>query len=145
MKQSKTERRSQTSEMVQELLRGRQQVWSQYCAIGEMKPFGLDQPLENKVQEFCQTLIDYISLGHFGIYQRIVDGSERRRKVLDLAEEIYPRIAEATVSAVDFNDKYEGMGGEGLRAELAEDLSKLGEALAARNDLEDRLIESILV
>jgi len=137
------ERRKQTNRMIEELLVGRQQVWTLYCVLGDMKPFSLDQPLENSIQEFCRTLIDYVSLGHFGLYQRIINGDERRRKVLELAEEVYPLIAEATATAVDFNDKYEGLGGERLRLELAEDLSRLGEALATRNDLEDRLIESI--
>ncbi|MDV3241666.1 MAG: sigma D regulator [Methylocaldum sp.] len=89
-------------------------------------------------------LIDYISLGHFGIYQRIIDGTERRRKVLELAENIYPRIAETTDAAVEFNDKYETLIGDGLKTHLEDDLSKLGEELAMRIELEDQLISSMI-
>jgi regulator of sigma D len=130
--------------MVHELLKERTQVWAMYCLIGSMQPFNRDQPLELKIQEFCQLMIDYISLGHFGIYQRIIDGRERRRKVIEVAEIIYPRIAEATSVAVDFNDKYEYLSGEPLRLNLAVDLSLLGEELARRIELEDQLISTMM-
>jgi regulator of sigma D len=140
------ERRHQTSQMVRELLDERRQVWTLFCEIGAMQPFGGQQKLalETKLQEFCQLLIDYISLGHFGIYQRIIDGSERRCKVLEVAERIYPCIAEATDAAVEFNDKYERLPGRSLVAQLGEDLSRLGEALARRNELEDQLITAMV-
>jgi regulator of sigma D len=142
--QSVSERRQLTNKLVQELLDERQQVWATYGQLAEMQPFQSDQPLEICVQRFCQIMIDYISLGHFGILQRIVDGNERRRKVLKLAEEIYPRIAEATEAAVQFNDTYEAVEGDSLRKSLAHDLSKLGEELAMRFELEDRLIQIML-
>jgi regulator of sigma D len=138
------ERRHHTNKMIEELLEERRQVWSLYCAIAGMKPFSGDQPLRSKIQEFCQLLIDYISLGHFGIYQRIIDGTERRRKVLEVAENIYPRIAETTDAAVDFNDKYEALTEDALRVHLEDDLSKLGEELAVRIELEDQLISSMI-
>jgi regulator of sigma D len=143
MTESIIERRQLTGKIVQQLLDERRQVWSLYCAIGGIQLFTADQPLEAKLQEFCQLLIDYISLGHFGVYQRIADGTERRRRVLDVAERIYPRIAEATDAAVDFNDKYENLSEESVRAQLADDLSKLGEELAIRSDLEDQLLSAM--
>ncbi|WP_133718619.1 MULTISPECIES: sigma D regulator [Methylocaldum] len=144
MSASINERRQNTNHMIEELLEERRQVWSLYCTIAGMKPFTVEQPLRTKVQEFCQLLIDYISLGHFGIYQRIIDGTERRRKVLELAENIYPRIAETTDAAVEFNDKYETLIGDELKTHLEDDLSKLGEELAMRIELEDQLISSMI-
>jgi regulator of sigma D len=47
---------------------------------------------------------------------------------------------EATDAAVEFNDKYEKLEDKALQIELESDLSRLGEALAARFDLEDQLI-----
>ncbi|CAI8945525.1 sigma D regulator [Methylocaldum szegediense] len=138
------ERRQNTNRMIKELLEERRQVWALYCAIAGMKPFTGEQPLRPKIQEFCQLLIDYISLGHFGIYQRIIDGAERRRKVLEVAESIYPRIAETTDAAVNFNDKYETLAEDELKTHLENDLSKLGEELATRIELEDRLISSMI-
>lgn len=144
MSQTINERRQQTSKIVQELLEERQRVWSLYCDIGSLKPFPDEKALAARMQEFCQLLIDYISLGHFGIYQRITDGSERRRKVLDMAEQIYPQIAEATDAAIEFNDKYETLAGKTIGENLADDLSKLGEELAKRIELEDQLINSMV-
>jgi regulator of sigma D len=142
--QSFSERRQFTNKLVQELLEERREVWTVYGQIAEMQPFRADQPLEIMVQQFCQILIDYVSLGHFGIFQRISDGSERRQGVVRLAEQIYPRIAEATEAAVQFNDTYDAVDGAALRKSLAQDLSKLGEELATRFELEDQLIESLL-
>ncbi len=142
--QSFSERRQLTNKLVQELLEERRQVWAVYGQIAEMQPFQPDQPLEIVVQRFCQILIDYVSLGHFGIFQRIGDGSERRQNVVRMAQEIYPRITDVTQAAVQFNDTYETVDGESLRKSLAQDLSKLGEELATRFELEDQLIQCLL-
>ena len=139
-----TERRHQTHHAIQQLLNERQQLWALYCHIAELQPFTAHQHLEAKLEEFCQLLVDYVSLGHFEIYKRINDGQERRVKVLEASREVYPKIVEATDAAVDFNDKYEKLSGDELRADLADDLSRLGEILVARNELEDRLIEALL-
>jgi regulator of sigma D len=142
--QSGSDRRQQTQAMIRELLQERQQVWSLYCTVAGLAPFTLDKPVESAVQEFCQILVDYISLGHFGIYQRIAEGKERRSKVLQKAEEIYPRIAKATDCAIQFNDKYEKLSSEEILSSLSADLSRLGEELAARIELEDQLIEAMV-
>ena len=41
-------------------------------------------------------LVDYSAFGHFEIYERIVAGRERRGQVVEIAREVYPRIAEAS-------------------------------------------------
>lgn len=138
------DRRDHTTKIVRELLKERQQVWSLYCAIAGLQPFTGDEPVGPRIREFCQLLIDYISLGHFGIYQRINDGTERRRIVLETATEVYPRIAATTDAALAFNDRYEKLAAEVLRTRLAEDLSQLGEELATRIELEDRLLAGMI-
>jgi regulator of sigma D len=138
------ERRMQTLQMINELLKGRQQVWSSYCAVAGLESFPRDKPVEAMLDEFCQLLVDYISLGHFGIYQRITDGTERRRKIIQAAEDVYPRIAETTDTVIEFNDKYEKWSGDEMLAGLNDDLSRLGEVLAARIEFEDKLIEAIV-
>ncbi len=143
-KQYGAERRQQTRTMVQELLQERGQVWSLYCSVAGLQPFSPDKAVEPLVREFRQLLVDYISLGHFGIYQRISNGRERRAKVLEKAADIYPRIAKTTDSAIHFNDKYEQLSGDALRMSLSHDLSLLGEQLATRIELEDQLIETLV-
>jgi regulator of sigma D len=137
-------RRPETARLVEELLQERQQVWSTYCDLGRMKPFAPSIQLTRKIQGFCQILIDYISLGHFGVYRRIMDGTERRRKAIETAEIVYPTIEEATDVALAFNDKYESLDDHVVRVELEGDLSRLGEALATRFDLEDQLMTALM-
>lgn len=138
------ERRQQTSDIIDELLGERRRMWALYCSVAGLEPFTRHQSVENSLKEFCQILMDYISLGHFGIYRRITEGGERRKKVLEVVEQTYPRITESTEYAVGFNDKYEKMERDRLTDHLAADLSLLGEKLAARIDLEDRLIASLI-
>jgi len=61
-----------------------------------------------------------------------------------LAEELYPKIHETTQIALDLNDKY---ATEELwelhQADFPGDLSKLGEALSNRFEMEDRLISEM--
>lgn len=137
-------RRPQTSKMVAELLQEREQVWALLRELDRFKPFSPDVNLTPKVQEFCQLLIDYISLGHFGVYRRIIDGTERRRAAAEAAQRVYPRIEEATDVALAFNDKYEGLDQSALREELEQDLSRLGEALMTRSELEDQLVTCLM-
>lgn len=137
-------RRPQTSRMIQELLQERQQVWEMYCELGGMKPYASGPILTEAIRRFCQLLIDYISLGHFGVYRRIIDGTERRVLAIRTAEQVYPAIEDATDVALTFNDKYDQLEPQCLGVDLEGDLSRLGEVLATRFDLEDRLLISLL-
>ena len=94
--------------------------------------------------DFCQILVDYMASGHFGLYQRISDGKERRRAVIDIAEKLYPKIAKTTEDAVAFNDYFDTPSDTKRINDLSHHLSQLGETLATRIELEDRLITTLL-
>ncbi len=137
------ERRSGTQEMVAKLTAERTQMWVLYCQAAGMEGFVRHKPLPQLLQEFCQILIDYIASGHFVLYERIANGKERRKPVSDLAAQLYPRIAQSTQAALDFNDRYDSEDQCEHAETLAEDLSKLGEELAIRIELEDKLIKAL--
>ncbi len=137
------ERRQQTLKLAQELVQERGQLWALHEQLLNMQPYTEEQALEPVARQFCQILVDYISLEHFGIYHHLLDGSERRRGVLELAEKIYPRIVETTDIALDFNEKCESFSPQDLRQQLAGELALLGEELAIRIELEDRLIDAM--
>ncbi len=143
---ARTERRKQGNLLIQELQKERIQVWTLYGNIAELKPFTVNsEKIPNIINEFAQLMVDYISLGHFGIYQRILDGNERRQKVLTAAEEMYPEYSATTETAVTFNDKYVSSEAVNQNMEaLEQDLSKLGEDLAKRIEIEDRLCHMLL-
>ncbi len=137
-------RREQTSHFINELLEERTQVWNLYCSVAGVEPYHSEKSIDVQVQEFCQMLVDYISLGHFGIYQRIIDGNERRRAIIEAAERLYPEIAHATEVALSFNDKYQSLSSTMTAKQLTKDLSVLGDQLATRIELEDELISTML-
>lgn len=134
------ERRGSSRDMVAKLHAERTQMLVLYCRVAGLEPFTATKPVQSLLQEFCQILIDYIASGHFLLYERIANGSERRRAVAELAEKLYPRIARATEAALAFNDKYDCEDHCNVIDTLSEDLSKLGEELAVRIELEDRLL-----
>ncbi len=143
-KVSQYNKREKTAYMIEELLEERAQVWALYCSVAGMEPYKSNKPINERVQEFCQMLVDYISLGHFGVFQRIIDGSERRKVIIEAAERVYPKISQATEVVLSFNDKYQTLSSEIVVSQLTEDLSDLGDKLAARIDLEDELISTML-
>lgn len=138
------ERRKQTLALVEELQKERNQVWTLYSQIGELKPYSSDQQIQPLLNEFAQLLIDYISLGEFGIYRRITDGTERRVQVKEAAERMYAEFSCTTDMAVSFNDKYANASSDQIAASLEHDLSSLGESLAKRIDIEDHICSLIL-
>jgi regulator of sigma D len=137
----KQERRQQNQHLVSELQKERKDVWSLYCKVGELKPFSSSPETQSLVTKFSQLLIDYVSLGHFGIYERILSGTERRETILNKAKQIYPEFSKITDAVVSFNDKYDVQKKAFSVKDLELDLSSLGEKLATRIDLEDELCD----
>jgi len=135
------DRRNRLSHTLNELMDERQEVLVVLCELAKLKAD--DEPVEKilyRLKRFCQMLVDYTALGHFEIYQRILDGNERRASINALASEIYPVISRTTDCFVEFNDKYDGADDEESIIPLAEDLSHLGEEMTARIEQEDRLL-----
>jgi regulator of sigma D len=138
------ERRKGTQQMINKLLAERQEMLVLFCRVAGLEPYTRTDSLNNLLEDFCQILVDYTAFGHFEVFGRISDGSERRHKVIKMAEEIYPAFVEATQSTVDFNDKYDLSDHALILDQLAEDLSELGETLANRIELEDKLVSTML-
>jgi regulator of sigma D len=136
-----TERRQQSYELIVKLQNGRREVWSLYCNVAELKPFSANDAVKSLLTQFSQLLVDYVSLGHFGVYERLLAGTERRSRVLTVAKELYPEFSKTTDAAISFNDKYDNVQKIEVFEDLEQDLSVLGESLAKRIDLEDRLCE----
>lgn len=142
------ERRTGSQELVQKLVAERTEMLSLYCQLAGLEPYGNGKSSRVKhsqelLQKFCQVLVDYIAAGHFSLYERIVNGTERRQQISALAEKLYPRIAKSTEAALDFNDKYDCGDNCEIAASFSDDLSRLGEELAARIELEDKLLRQL--
>ena len=145
-KASKTpaQQRAQTRKLIEDMLAERQQMLVLFWELAKLDLDTIDQPVLEMLVDFQELLVDYIAAGHFGLYQRISEGNERRQPVLDVAREIYPRIAQSTDMAVEFTERYEDPEAAVKAHKLAADLSRLGEEITTRIDLEDRLILAML-
>lgn len=137
---STQERRSDSHSQIDSLVTSRTDTLTLYSKLAEKNPFKTDDSTQVLLQQFCESLVDYTASAHFQLYRFIDEKTERRQPVLEIADRIYPRIVDITQSILDFNDKYD-CGDHCQQLEgLAHDLSKLGEILADRIELEDSLI-----
>lgn len=138
------ERRTTTQDLIDKLLHERQEMLVLFCQVAGLEPYHRSSSLDAALQTFCQVLIDYTAFGHFEVFGRISDGNERRSGVIRVANEIYPEFVAVSEAAVAFNDKYD-ISDHALKLDhLPEDLSRLGEELAVRIELEDQLLATML-
>ncbi|MCG8426087.1 MAG: sigma D regulator [Chromatiales bacterium] len=138
------DRRTQTREMMNKWISERQQMLVLFCQLAGLEPYTPDKPVKKQLEDFCQVMIDYIAFGHFEVFDRISRGEERRVDVLTVAAEVYPRVTEVAEVVVAFNDKYDCADHEPPLEQLYDDLSQLGEKLAARIEMEDRIVSSMM-
>jgi regulator of sigma D len=133
-------------EKISMMLDAREALLLKYCTLLDPIVEGTQQeyPPKDKISDFCQTLIDYTSRGHFDIYPRIVQIMETMSgKRLTIAKKIIPKILNNTEQILCFDDKY---GNEADRPtsedlnEIKADLGKIGQILETRFTLEDRLV-----
>lgn len=97
--------------------------------------------LSERVQAFCQVLMDYVSAGHFEIYDELLAEAEEQGSA-HLAEgrKLLQRLQVTTDAVIRFNDIFESPEDEEELANLAHELSALGMALESRFAIEDRMI-----
>jgi regulator of sigma D len=135
------DRRANSHMMLQQLVNERTQMLSLYSELAAKHPF-IDSPsISDLLEQFCQALIDYTADAHFRLYRYIDEKRERRRAVIDVADRVYPKIVNSTQSILDFNDKYDLEDYSEQLFALGDDLSRLGECLADRIELEDQVID----
>lgn len=137
---SARERWGGVSEIIDRWLQSRQSLLVRFCALSDKKEFtGGDAEAEDNLRQLCQQLVDYISAGHFEVYDQLIrEGQEFKDKPgLEQARQLYRKIDVTTDIAVDFNDKYQETDD---LSSLVQDLSQLGEALETRFSSEDQMI-----
>ncbi len=145
--QAPNERRARARKEIMQLIEERNSVLAQYYNLAKYTETSNDtHNIPELLEEFCQVMVDYMAKGHFELYRRIEEGNERRDEIVQLANKIMPRISDTTQVAIAFNDRYDNT--DDLREEgfeqLPRHLAKLGEELATRIDLEDKIINTLL-
>lgn len=132
--------RPRSRKLIEDMLQERQQMLVLLWELSKLDLSKPDESTRQTLEDFQEILVDYIAAAHFGLYQRIAEGNERRQAVLDIAREIYPRIARSTDIAVEFTEKYDNPEAGADTAKLPDDLSLLAEEVTSRIELEDQLI-----
>lgn len=132
-------------DLVAKLLAARQESLVLYHRLATLKPFTLADPVRHQLRRFRQTLVDYLALGPFEVFQALEEqpSDSPYRQARELARQLYARIACTTQAALAFHDRYDGDLSDPALAKLDEELSRLGESLAARIELEDRIVAAV--
>jgi regulator of sigma D len=132
--------------LIKHWLKERQELIVLYCKVDGLKEFTpQDTPIAVKVQALCQVLIDYVSAGHFEIYDRLMrEAEEFNDDYQDLISRVIPEIEKSTTLALEFNDRYATVEQcEKSMKTLARDLNALGLVMVERFELEDQLIAAL--
>ncbi len=138
---------SGVNKLIERWLAERQAVIVQYCTISGIHELSPQSSAANRqrLQKYCQLLLDYLSAGHFEVYYELLREAEAFQDgSAEVATALMPKINATTALALDFSDKY-AEADEPAAIGLAKDLSRLGEILAERFDYEDRLINAMHV
>ena len=144
--ESLTERVRGSNKLVDRWLHVRKHLLVAYYNLVGIKP-GKESFMrlnEKALDDFCQSLVDYLSDGHFNIYERIIREMEGTTPYL-AASKLYPLLEANTQQIMDYYDStLENAIDHDNYLEFQQALSDLGEALEERFTLEDRLIALVL-
>jgi regulator of sigma D len=129
-------------------LEERQEWLVRYCQLAGLPPFERSQkntmPEQDEVHRFCQIMMDYVSAGHFEIYDKVIaDCESKNEESLSLAQSLTPKISQLTDYTLTFNDKFTDKKNRSQLEDFNEDLSKLGQVMEERFALEDQLIHTL--
>lgn len=140
--ESLTERVRGSNKLVDRWLHVRKHLLVAYYNLVGIKP-GKESFMrlnEKSLDDFCQGLVDYLSDGHFNIYERIIREMEGTTPYL-AASKLYPLLEANTQQIMDYYDStLENAIDHDNYLEFQRALSDLGEALEERFTLEDKLI-----
>ncbi len=129
------------SEVIDRWLEERRELLVLYCELSEVKHFdGANDSHGSKLQNFCELMVDYVSVGHFEVFEQLAGEGKAfsDKDGLKQGAELMEIIQPSTEIILDFNDKY--LATDDLDT-LTTDLSNIGETLAQRFESEDKMIE----
>lgn len=134
-----------SNKLIDQWLENRRKLLVHYCQIAGLPPYGNPNkslPSFEHVQSFCDVLVDYVSEGHFEVYDTVANACEKFGEASkSLVLKVLPKITPTTNAALDFNDKYSETQDDQVLYQLDKDLSELAHAMETRFELEDELLE----
>lgn len=138
------ERRVQSRTIIESLIASRTETLAQYKDVMTYKPFEMNDTLQEVLEDFCESMVDYTAKAHFNLYNYLEEHKERRQSVLKVADSVYPELVDNTQKILDFHDMYNSDVTEMQCDKLESCLNGVGELLADRINLEDDVIGALL-
>ncbi|MGF1752995.1 sigma D regulator [Vibrio makurazakiensis] len=139
-----------SNEVIDHWLETRQSLIVEYCKLAALQPCSTktatvtELPSPAELQGFCQHLVDYISEGHFKIYDMVMDKWQSTGfKVTEEINQTYGHIVLTTEPLLNFTDSYAAIADNDELESFDSDLSLIGEIIEARFEVEDQLIQQI--
>jgi regulator of sigma D len=135
--QNAQERWGGVNQLIDRWLQDRNELIHAYDLLNDaVKAPAVNTP---ELHTFCELLLDYVSAGHFEVYEQLNTEAKafNDQRGLELAKQVYPRIEALTEMALAFNDRCDNGDTQSLGVEL----KRLGPLLHERFELEDCLIE----
>jgi regulator of sigma D len=137
------------NDVIDQWLMMRQQLLIDYCKLAGLATHPNEEtnrklPTASQLSLFSEALVDYISAGHFKIYDNVMNRwHQTGYSPTEEISTLYGRITLTTDPLLNFNDKYGSVQTDNILKDFDSDLSKMGETMELRFALEDKLIELI--
>lgn len=128
------------SQVIDRWLIDRQALLVSYCTLAGINKHSECLPDADEIASFCGALLDYLSAGHFEVFDLLVENDSEG---LELRDKLYPRLTKTTDAALEFNDTFAQSVTIEQAAGLDSALALLGEVLEERFALEDKLIAHV--
>ncbi|AFR01626.1 Rsd/AlgQ family anti-sigma factor [Pectobacterium brasiliense] len=145
--QSLTEYVGGNNALIDQWLQARKQLLVAYYHLVGIKPNKETLSLldEEALDNFCQNLVDYLSTGHFHLYEKMLhEAATHSEQVLALSTQLDLALQNNTQQIMTFYDSHLAAAIDHDNClEFQQALSHVGEALEERFTLEDRMIQQV--
>ncbi|HQV41811.1 MAG: Rsd/AlgQ family anti-sigma factor [Moraxellaceae bacterium] len=128
--------------LVRRWLDERQSLIVQMLGLGEdARSPSESAPVIERVQAFCEVLMDYVSAGYFEVYDELLaEGEAQGRKILAEGQALLQKLQSSLDAIIHFNDLHDDPEDSDVLGGLPHELSQLGLTLEERFQIEDRMI-----
>ncbi|HEX4870396.1 MAG TPA: Rsd/AlgQ family anti-sigma factor [Moraxellaceae bacterium] len=136
------EHRQRVEALVRRWLDERQALIAEWSALQAAHARGVaGAELAERLEAFCEILMDYVSAGHFEVYDELLAEVERLEALTPSASQaLLARVQATTDAVIRFNDLCEDPRDPAAQALLPRELPILALELESRFQTEDRLI-----
>jgi len=131
-------------DVARSLIEARNKTLGLYQQVMSYHPFSNEPVLREVLEDLCEQVVDYSGKIHFNLLNVIQKDEQLSQKLDAIVSQISPYLVENTQQILDFQDAYNSDVKELDLPSLAERLNQLGEVIADRVQLEDKLLDAIL-